>query len=271
MTDDPETQLRQQLLLRRTLMGVTAISFGLAALGIGGAMIVLTFQGELGRRGMIRMGFLGLALGVIFLGAGYRTLRHGEIDPDTGKLVPDQSPVPPAMVAAASLVLAAIVSAIAAWPLGLYTWLGTLDSGCRDLLTEAELTRLAGQPIFLDDVSDVRDDLHCAATFADASGAPVAIIELGGDLGGSQFENHLTFLARGVERTPIESLGDESVRVERSGGTLLAVRSGHAGLFVQLTRTFSNDAATGAIEVLRARLSVMEPYAARWTERHGAD
>jgi len=139
------------------------------------------------------------------------------------------------------------------------------------VVTAEELTSIAGREIVLDDVSDQSDDLHCTATFVDASGTPVAAIELGGDLGGGQFENHLDFIARGTTPTPIAGLGDEAHRIEREGGTVIAVRRGHAGLFVQLTSAFSADAATRATELVGTRLDVMAPYAARWVERHGPE
>lgn len=267
--DDPEAHLRRSILLRRTITGVGAVAFGLASLVLGLAMIVLPFLQSGPGRGMIRMGFMGLVLGVIFVGAGVRTLRVGEVDPSSGQVVRDQLPVPWSVIGGGSLVLAAIVGAIAAWPLGLYAWMGTLDSGCRSILSASELSDVLGQPVTLGSVSDASDDLHCTAVFHDASDQPIATIEMGGDLGGSQFENHLAFTTRGGEVAEVDAIGDRAVRYARGSGFGVAVMRGHAAVFVEARGEVDDARTTRLLEILTTRVPVLEPYAARWVERYG--
>jgi hypothetical protein len=216
-----------------------------------------------------RMVALFGVLGLIGIGFGVRTLRRGEVDTETGELTRGQAPVPMRMIVAASSAVSLVVMAIAAWPLGLYTWMGTLDSGCRALVTADELTRVLGVPVELGSVSDQSGDLHCSALFvAAANGAPIAQIEIGGDLGGAQFENHVDFLARRARRAPIEGLGEEAYWISTSSGGAIALRAGHAGATVDWIGT---DPAVRdrLVELLRARTSVLAPYAERWVTRYG--
>lgn len=267
--DDPEARLRRSILLRRTITGVGAVAFGLASLVLGATMIVLPFLQSGPGRGMIRMGFLGLALAVVFVGAGVRTLRVGEVDPMSGALVRDQLPVPWSVIGGASIVLACIVGAIVAWPLGLYTWMGTLDSGCRSIVSESEISDVLGQSVTLDDVTDASADLHCTAVFHDTSDQPIATIEMGGDLGGSQFENHLAFTARGGEIVEVDGVGDRAVRYARGSGFGVAVMRGHAAVFVEARGEVDDVRTTRLLGILATRLLVLEPYATRWVDRYG--
>jgi hypothetical protein len=130
------------------------------------------------------------------------------------------------------------------------------------------MSELAGQELVLASVSDQSGDLHCHAVF-EAGGSPVAEVELGGDLGGGQFENHLAFIARGGRREPIAGLGEEAWSVTSSGVSTIAVRSGEAGAFV---RWQGGEPASRerAVAIVRGRLGVLAPYSARWIDRHGA-
>lgn len=266
--DDPEARLHRQVLIRRVVMGVGGVAIGIAMLLLGVAFLALTFTGSGGARGMVRIGAAAIVVGVILVVAGGTTLRRGEIDLDTGAVSADQAPVPMRMIVIASSMVAAAVAALVAWPLGLYEWIGTLDSGCRTLVTAAETSELAGQELTLASVSDQSGDLHCHAVFESAAGAPVAEVEIGGDLGGGQFENHLAFVARGARREPIAGLGEEAWSIESSGVSTIAVRSGHAGAFV---RWQGGEAASRerAVAIVRGRVGLLAPYSARWIERHG--
>ncbi|MBN8612055.1 MAG: hypothetical protein J0L92_15785 [Deltaproteobacteria bacterium] len=267
--DDPEAQLRRSILLRRTITGVGAVAFGLASLVLGLTMIVLPFLQSGPGRGMIRMGFVGLALGAVFVGAGVRTLRVGEIDPTSGLLVRDQLPVPWSVIGGASIVLACIIGAMVAWPLGLYAWMGTLDSGCRSIVSESELSDVLGQSVTLGSVSDASADLHCTAVFVDGSDQPIATIEMGGDLGGSQFENHLAFTTRGGEIVEVDAIGDRAIRYARGSGFGVAVMRGHAAVFIEARGEVDDVRTTRLLGLLATRLPALEPYAARWIERYG--
>lgn len=266
--DDPEARLHRQILIRRVVMGVGGIAIGIAMMLLGAAFLWLTFAGHGGRRGTIRIGAVALVAGVVLAIAGWTTLRRGEIDLDTGKVTQGQAPVPMRMIVIASSIVAGASAALVAWPLGLYEWIGTLDSGCRSFVTAAEMSELAGQELVLASVADQSGDLHCHAVFESAGGSPVAEVEIGGDLGGGQFENHLAFIARGARRETIEGVGEEAWSITASGVSTIAIRSGHAGAFV---RWQGGEAASRerAITIVRARLGLLEPYSARWIERHG--
>lgn len=123
--DDFEARFRRSLLMRRLVIGVGALAFGLCSL----ALAALALFGA-----RVQMAFGGFAAGVGACAVGFVTLRRGEVDLSTGELY-EGEPVPVKLIALATSGVVVALSALLAWPLGAYGWLSDQLSPCHALVS----------------------------------------------------------------------------------------------------------------------------------------
>ncbi len=135
--DDLERRLKRGVLVRRLVIGIGAIALGVVLLVMCGVTLRMSFR-------LQRTAVLMAIFGVAGIAGGFVTLRVGEIRQDLG--VHHADPVPWKTIALASSGLAVVVALIAAWPLGVYRWIGTLSSPCRSLLTTKDVAALGIAP-----------------------------------------------------------------------------------------------------------------------------
>lgn len=156
--------------------------------------------------------------------------------------------VKPAWMLAAAAAYVLLVGSILAWPLGVYEWVGEQTSGCRDLVTEAELAELGdGQ---LDEISVQELDTAC---YLRASSAAHEELEVSLDA----YAVRVPEPSRAV-RGPS---GAELVRADDSRSIWIAFRSGHAGGYVRMPRAhFDEEDVARVIELVDARRALVAPY-----------
>ena len=257
---DYEAKLLRAVMMRRLVMGVGALTFAVCSVAFACFTAYAMYDGAFrGARLPLRMIVIGLVLGLLFGLAGVVTLRRGEIDLDSGT-VHGGEPVPVKLVAGATALVTLVVALLAAWPLGVYGWIGGRFSKCRELVTMEELSALAGQPLEAGELSEADADVEVCTLRIMAPGdeSPVAAISVHEDhfRGGYDFKR-----ARLSEETPVPDLGTEALRGRGGGYHHVGFLVAPSGAWVQLSEEAFDDADVEAvIERLRERASMIEPY-----------
>src|SRR5262245_50079046 len=91
-------ELERQTLLRRAWMGVGAVGVGAALALVAVLGTVLLFSGKLPHSRGLKLFAVFVIVGIGTVGQGVRLIQRGEIDLDSGDVVPGQRPVPLGMV-----------------------------------------------------------------------------------------------------------------------------------------------------------------------------
>ncbi|MGE0792335.1 MAG: hypothetical protein AB7S26_42065 [Sandaracinaceae bacterium] len=254
---DYEAKLLRSVMIRRLVMGVGAITFGALSIAMGLVATYLMFTGSFPGRAPVRMIAVFFLLGAGGIAAGVVTLRRGEIDLDTGK-VHDGPPVPKRLIAVSTTGVVLLIGLIAAWPLGVYGWIGGRFSKCRDLLTTDELSALASAELSAGDLSESASGRVCALTFESEAGGRAVVVEIHEDHFRGGYEFHRDRIR---DTTPIEGLGDEAIRGMGSGYHQIGAMVGVSGVWVALDRGMFDDAdVERVVELLRERIALVEPY-----------
>jgi len=257
---DYEAKLLRSVMIRRLVLGVGAISIGIFAclVGLLGVYLTLFTSSFAFRRPPLRFIMVSFALGAGMLIAGVVTLWRGEIDLDTGA-VHEGEPVPVKMVAGATALVVFAVSAIAAWPLGVYDWIGGRFSTCHELVSLEEMSELAGTELTEGDLSESDGGLVCTRHVVHHGEAmPAARIIVHEDhwVGGYRFNQRQV---RGME--PIEDLGTEAVRGHAGGFHHVGVLLEPSGVWIQLRDdVFDESDVDAVIGMLRERTDRITPY-----------
>jgi len=260
VSDDYEAKLLRAVMIRRLVMGVGALTFAAASAMFSCFAVYLLFTGAFrGARAPLRLIIIGFVLACLFGIAGVVTLRRGEIDLDSGK-IHEGAPVPVKLVAGATALVSLGIALVAAWPLGVYGWLGGRFSKCRELVTVEELSALAGRPLEAGDLSEADSDLEVCTLriMAEGDPLPVAAISVHEDhfRGGYDFNRR-----RLSEEEPVEGLGTEALRGRGGGYHHVGFMVEPSGAWVQLAEeTFDEADVRAVIERLRERASMIEPY-----------
>lgn len=263
--DDVEQEFARIRLRRQLLFGFTGVTVGTAMVVLAVLMVVVTW-GQ--RRPPLRMAMAGLIVGVGFVFSGVRTLRRGELD-EGGRPVEGGAPVPLKLLMLSSAGIVCAIVLVAAWPLGFYDWLGGLGSGCRKLLTAEDITTIGGPPLVVDRVYErSRDCRLLAEAPAGSDFSHALLVDIRGEWGPDQFTRHMEYL--GGDAEPIDGLGDRAeLRTKRHLFTI-GFQKAHAGAVVQLPRDLYTEAqARKAIDILRGRTAVLEPYSEAWISKYG--
>lgn len=255
---DYEAKLLRAVMIRRLVMGVGALTFALTSFLFSSyTLYAMLFTSTfMGGRAPVRMIAVGYVLATIFAIVGVVTLRRGEIDLDTGA-VHGGAPVPVRMIAAATAVVGLVVSAIAAWPLGVYDWAGGQFSKCRALITVDELSEIAGRELSAGTLSEADADYDvCTLRIMDGERA-VASVSVHEDSWRGGYE----FNQRGLSSEPVTGLGDEALHARGGGYHHVGFLVGPSGAWVQLAEDTFDDAATErVIDQLRTRVDLIEPF-----------
>jgi len=257
---DYEERLLRSVMIRRLVFGVGAISMGICALLVTllGLYLTLFTSAFAFSRPPLRFIALSGVLGGGLIVAGGVTLWRGEIDLDTGAVHAGE-PVPVKMVSGATALIVCVVSAIAAWPLGVYDWIGGRFSTCHALLTLDELSELAGTELTEGELTQSDSGLVCTRRLVHRGEAlPAARIIVHEDhwAGGWDFNR------RQVGRMdPVEDLGTEAVRGHDGGFHHVGVFLEPSGFWIQLRDDVFDEADVDAlIAMLRQRTDRITPY-----------
>lgn len=261
MSEEPdyEAKLLRQVMIRRLVMGVGALtvalsSFAVSTFGVYATLFTSAFAFS---RPPLRMIMVGYVLAVIFAAAGLVTLRRGEIDLDTGS-VHGGEPVPVRLIAIATGVVGLALGAIAAWPLGVYDWVGGRFSKCRELITVDELSELAGRDLEAGELSEADADYDvCTLRVMDGERA-VASVAVHEDHWSGGWEFNQRYLS---EQTPVPDLGTDALRGRGGGFHQVGLFVEPSGAWIQLAEdTFDADDVDRVIALLRERHGMIEPY-----------
>lgn len=242
--DDLERRLMRGVLVRRLVIGIGAIAVGIVLLVMSVVTVRMSYR-------LLRTAVLMAIFGVAGIIAGFVTLRVGEIRHDLG--VHHADPVPWKTIALATSGLAVAIALIAAWPLGVYRWIGTLSSPCRSVLTARDAAALGIAPF---DVTHVEQhDSMCSLTGVEPGGERrIVAIEIDGPRSGYRLEDRV----RAFRATE-----DPSV-FERSGERLIAVKAEKGAVYVHLSSTrYDADQARRIAKHVGTRLGALDRFPAR--------
>lgn len=237
--DDFEARFRRSLLMRRLVIGVGALAFGLCSL----ALAALALFGA-----RVQMAFGGFAAGVGACAVGFVTLRRGEVDLSTGELY-EGEPVPVKLIALATSGVVVALSALLAWPLGAYGWLSDQLSPCHALVSLDLLSELSESDLEVGEVHD--SEGRCLLRLEDGARLPaVTIIVHDDDWSEGYARNRRTVR----EVTAIDGLAAEAVRGRRGGYYHVGYREDPVGGgWIQLREDlFGEPEVDAVIEAVRA-------------------
>lgn len=197
-------------------------------------------RGVLVRRLVIGIG--AIALGVVV------TLRVGEIRADLG--IHHADPIPWKTIALAASGLSVLLGLVAAWPLGIYRWAGTLASPCRSVLTARDAAALRVAPFEVDHVVD--HPSACSLAGLEPRGdRRIVAIEIDGPRSGYRFEDRI----RSFRAT------DTAHVFERSGERLIAIRAPKGALYVHLaSNRYDEGAARRIAEHVAAKVDLVDRF-----------
>lgn len=250
---DLERRLMRGVLVRRLVIGLGAISVGVVLLVMA---VVLAAQSPR----LLRVAIASALFGVIGILAGIVTLRVGEIRSDLS--LHEAEPVPLRAILLATSGLALAAGLVAAWPLGVYRWLGTLGSPCRAMLTKSDAEALAIAPFEIAHVSD-------QASACTMTGAPpgedrrVVSIAIDGPRSGYRFEDRVRFF-RAREDVALEGIGEEARLLSSPGERIVAVRAPNGAVYVHLAaERYDEDAARRIAAHVGKRLDLLARFSPR--------
>lgn len=239
--DDLERRLLRGVLVRRLVIGIGAVALGIVLLVMCVVTARMSFR-------LLRTSIAMAIFGVAAIVGGFVTLRVGEIRADLA--VHDAEPVPWKTIALAMSAVAVVAMLLAAWPMGVYRWLGTLRSPCRALLAPRDVSALSIAPF---DVAHVEDQASmCALTGVEPGGdRRVVAIEMDGPRSGYRFEDRV----RPFRATSAPAL------FERHGEWLIALQGTKGAVYVHLAsaRYDASQAERVAMHV-RTKLDLLDRF-----------